>query len=206
MRAAQDREQNILRRFKVAPISPAPMLVASMVTGLLTYLPVVLLILSIAGVFYGMPFPERPVSLLALLSLGVVSFRSLGLIIASVVNSLQESHLIIQILYMPMLLLSGATFPLRILPRWAQMLSEFLPASYLVRGLQGIFVRHETLATNWVPASALCITTALSTFISIKLFRWDKTEKLRPSAKLWVLAVLTPFILIGLSRVLIPNP
>ena len=39
MRAVQEREKNILRRFKVTPISPAPILVASMVTGWLIYLP-----------------------------------------------------------------------------------------------------------------------------------------------------------------------
>ncbi len=40
MRAVQEREQNILRRFKVAPISPVPILVASLVTGLVHYLAV----------------------------------------------------------------------------------------------------------------------------------------------------------------------
>ena len=33
MRAAQDREQNILRRFKVAPITPAPLLLSSLAPG-----------------------------------------------------------------------------------------------------------------------------------------------------------------------------
>src|SRR5579884_1656424 len=39
IRATLDRETNILRRFKVAPISAAPILVSSLVTGLLNYLP-----------------------------------------------------------------------------------------------------------------------------------------------------------------------
>src|SRR5580658_4060517 len=38
MRAVQERENNILRRYKVAPISPAPLLVASTVTGLFVYM------------------------------------------------------------------------------------------------------------------------------------------------------------------------
>src|SRR5580693_611402 len=33
IRAAQERESNILRRYKVAPITPLPLLVASSVTG-----------------------------------------------------------------------------------------------------------------------------------------------------------------------------
>src|SRR5438477_101696 len=39
LRAVQERELGILRRFKVAPITAAPILVASLVTGLLAYLP-----------------------------------------------------------------------------------------------------------------------------------------------------------------------
>ena len=48
MRAVMDREANILRRFKVAPISPAPILVASIVVGLLNFIPVYVLILVLA--------------------------------------------------------------------------------------------------------------------------------------------------------------
>src|SRR5258708_16232189 len=39
IRAVVEREANILRRYKVAPISPAPILVASIVTGCALYMP-----------------------------------------------------------------------------------------------------------------------------------------------------------------------
>jgi len=45
IRAVQEREQNILRRFRVAPISPLPLLVASAMTGLIIYIPSVPLFL-----------------------------------------------------------------------------------------------------------------------------------------------------------------
>ena len=41
----------------------------------------------------------------------MIAIRSIGLIIASVVNSMQESSILVQIVYMTMLFLSGATFP-----------------------------------------------------------------------------------------------
>src|ERR1035438_7366272 len=46
---------------------------------------------------------------------------------------------------MPMLFLSGATVPAAMLPHWAQTLAQFMPASYLVSGFQGIFFRHRML-------------------------------------------------------------
>jgi len=197
MRAVQEREMNILRRFKVTPISPAPILIASMVTGWLIYLPAVLLVCGLAHGIYGMPLPERWFSLFAMITLGVFAFRSIGLILASIVNSTQESTIGIQLLYMPMLFLSGATFPTVMLPSWAQIVGQFLPATYLVTGFQSVFLRKETLAQNWPAAAALLVTMVLATFISIQIFRWEKGEKMRPAAKLWVLAVLSPFVAMG---------
>src|SRR5882757_1196674 len=54
MRAVQDRETNILRRYKVAPISPFPMLVASTVTGLVVYIPFIVVMLFLAKTRYAM--------------------------------------------------------------------------------------------------------------------------------------------------------
>jgi imidazolonepropionase-like amidohydrolase/ABC-type multidrug transport system permease subunit len=197
IRAVQEREMNILRRFKVTPISPTPLLVASLITGWLVYMPIFILVLVLAHFVYGMPIPQRPFSLFGLVSLGVLAFRALGLILASVVNSMQESQLLIQLLYMPMLFLSGATFPVSILPHWAQIISQYLPASYLVTGLQGIFFRNQSLVENWSSGLAMLVTVALATFISAQIFRWEKEERIRPTAKLWVLAALCPFIFLG---------
>ena len=44
MRLVQEREANILRRYRVTPISPLPILLASMITGWLLYLPALVMI------------------------------------------------------------------------------------------------------------------------------------------------------------------
>lgn len=197
LRAAQEREADILRRFKVTPISPTPILVASMVTGWIVFIPTIAIVMGMAHFYYGMPLPERWLSLFAMISLGVIAFRAIGLIVASVANSVQESNILVQLLYMPMLFLSGATFPVSSLPGWARVVAQFLPASYLVTGFQGVFYRKETLAANASSVAALIATTILATFVSTQLFRWEKDEKIRSSAKLWVLGVLLPFFVLG---------
>ena len=58
IRAVQEREQNILRRFKVAPIPPLPILGASLTTGLLLFIPAILLTFGLARTLYGMPMPR----------------------------------------------------------------------------------------------------------------------------------------------------
>jgi imidazolonepropionase-like amidohydrolase/ABC-type multidrug transport system permease subunit len=197
IRAAQDREANILRRYKVAPISPLPLLVTSSVTGLVIYMPYVALMLALAKWGYGMVMPRHITAVLIFVLLGVLAIRSLGLIVASVANSMQESQILVQVLYMGMLFLSGTTFPTTMFPNWLLTATQFIPATWLMTGLQGMMLRNETLFANWQAVGAMVLTTAVGLFLSVKLFRWEKEEKIRPAAKLWVVAVLLPFVLLG---------
>ena len=197
IRAVQEREANILRRYKVTPISPAPLLVASVVTGWLLYMPNVILIFTLAHFLYGMPWPRSIVSILIFVTVAIVGFRAIGLILASVVNSMQESQLVVQLIYLPMLFLSGATFPLAMFPPWLLVVTQFVPATYMVIGIQGMLLRNEGIAANLQPALALVLTACVGLFIAYKLFRWEKEEKIRASAKLWLAAVLTPFLALG---------
>lgn len=197
IRAVQEREANILRRYKVTPITPAPLLVASVVTGWILYMPNVILIFTLAHFLYGMPWPQSMGSVLLFITVAVAGFRSIGLIIASVVNSMQESQLVVQLIYLPMLFLSGATFPLAMFPPWLLTITQFVPATYMVTGIQGMLLRKEGIAANLQPMLALILTTAVGLFIGYKLFRWEKEEKIRASAKLWLAVVLTPFVLLG---------
>lgn len=197
MRAVQEREANVLRRYKVTPITPVPLLVASMTTGLILYLPTVILTLLLARSVYGMTMPGSLVSFFIFVCVASVAFRSIGLIAAAVVNSTQESMLIIQPLYFAMLFLSGATIPISVYPYWLQIVTQFIPATYLMTGVAGILQRGESVLQNWLAVIALIITALVGLVISTKLFRWEKEEKLKPTAKLWVFVVLLPFILMG---------
>src|SRR5437016_7065699 len=197
IRAVQEREMNILRRYKVTPITPAPLLVASMVTGWVIFMPYILLVLTLAHFMYHMPWPAQFGSLVAFISLGLIAFRAIGLVIASVANNMQEGTILVQLCYFPMLFLSGATIPVEIFPKIVQVISNFIPASYLVAGIRGIMLRTENLAQDWKSLAALVITAAVGLFVGIKLFRWEKEEKIRTSAKLWIAAALLPFLLLG---------
>ena len=198
MRAVQEREANILRRYKVTPISPAPLLIASTVTGWIIFMPYVFVMFGLAHFIYGMPWPKSMGSILIFVSVGIAGFRAIGLILAAVANSMQESQILIQLVYLPMLFLSGATFPLAMFPSWLLMITQFLPATYLVTGVQAMLMRDEGIMANIQPAAALLLTMVVGLFIAYKLFRWEKEEKIRNSAKLWLAVVMTPFLCLGL--------
>ena len=147
-----------------------------------------------------MPLPVHFFGLLVFISLGLIAFRSLGLVIASVANTMQEGTILVQLFYFPMLLLSGATFPSEKFPRVMQIIHNFVPATYLVRGMKNMMLKGQGLAEreNLISVVVMLITILVGTVISMKLFRWEKEEKIRGSAKLWVLVAILPFIVMGI--------
>lgn len=198
VRAIQEREMNILRRYKVTPITSGPLLAASMVTGWVIFIPSIVLLLAISHYVNYMPWPQHMVLLLVFISIALVAFRSIGLVIASVANTMQEGQILVQLLYFPMLLLSGATIPAEAFGPKVRILSNFIPATYLVKGINGMLLTDQPAYLIWLWAGALVITAIVGWMVGMKLFRWEKEEKIKGSAKLWVAAVLAPFLIMGL--------
>ena len=200
IRAIQERELNILRRYKVTPITPVPILVGSMFTGWIIFIPYILVLLLLAHFLYQMQLPVHMVQLLVFISLGLIAFRALGLVIASVANTMQEGTILVQLFYFPMLLLSGATVPESEFKGVMQIVHNFVPATYLVKGMNSMMLGHGSLfqKDNWLAAVALIVTTVVGGTVATKLFRWEKEEKIRSSAKWWVVVALLPFLVMGL--------
>ena len=84
-------------------------------------------------------------SVFILVTIGTVTFASLGLIVASVTNTMQETQIINQIIWFVFLFISGATIPFPMLPAMVQKVAVFLPATYLVSGLQRAMIDHTNL-------------------------------------------------------------
>jgi ABC-type multidrug transport system permease subunit len=129
---------------------------------------------------------------------GTVSFGSLGLVVASITNTMQETQVLNQLMWLPLIFLSGATFPLTFLPRVVQGFSVFLPATYLVTGLQQATLFAKPTTTLLVYLLSLLFWALLSFFMAAQLFRWEPETKIPRNAKLWAAATIIPFLLLGI--------
>jgi ABC-2 type transport system permease protein len=191
------REQGILRRFRLAPVGPAAMLISSIIANYVLTLPTILLELLLARLVFHVTVFGNLFGVFILCSLGVVSFASLGLIIASVMNTMQETQIINQLIWFAFLFLSGATLPLAVLPKYVQDAALFLPATYLVDATQRTMTQAVSLLSLMPHLISLTATALIAFSLSVKLFRWDSSEKVTRNAKLWALATVIPFILLG---------
>jgi ABC-2 type transport system permease protein len=192
------REQGILRRFRVAPVGPGAMLASSILSNYILTLPTVTIEFALARRIFHMQGWGNLGGVFFLITLGIVTFAALGLIIASVTNSTQETQVINQILWSAFLFLSGATLPLPMLPIWLQRFALFLPATYLVTGLERVMVARVGVTQIGAEIVALAVSAALAFFLSQQLFRWEPEAKVGPRAKALAAATIVPFLLLGL--------
>jgi ABC-2 type transport system permease protein len=191
------REQGILRRFHVSPVTATDMLASSILANYVLTLPTVLIELLFARAIFHVNTFGDPISLLVLVTVGTVSFASLGLVVASITNTMQETQVLNQLIWLPLIFLSGATLPMGYLPKSAQDVSVFLPATYLVSGLQNAVFSSFPVQKILVQLVSLAIWAVLSFFVATQLFRWEPEVKIPRRAKLWAAATVLPFLFFG---------
>jgi ABC-2 type transport system permease protein len=192
------REQGILRRFHVTPVTSADMLASSIVANYFLILPTIIIELLLAKFIFHVSAFGDLFSLFVMVTVGVISFGSMGLVIASVTNTMQETQVLNQLIWFALIFLSGATVPLSDLPKAAQAFGVFLPATYLVWGLQDAIYFSAPIWHLWKEALSLFAWALLTFFVAAQLFRWEPESKIPRRAKLWAAATALPFLLLGI--------
>jgi ABC-2 type transport system permease protein len=191
------RELGILRRFRLAPLGSGPMLASSIVANFILGVPVVFFEMLVAKYILHMASWGNIPAIFLLVMIGSATFSAFGLVVASVTNTMQETQIINQLIWMVFLFLSGATIPLAVFPGWIQRITLFSPATYLAVGLQSAATNQVVAFEILTEAAALILGLLVAFEISRRIFRWEPEAKVPARAKIWVLAALIPFLAFG---------
>jgi ABC-2 type transport system permease protein len=191
------REQGVLRRFRLSPIGPGPLLASSILSNYMLTIPTVVIEYLAARWLFGMKHWGNVPSAIILVTVGSAAFSALGLIVASVTNTMQETQVINNILWSIFFFLSGATIPLPVFPVWIQRAAFYLPATYLVSGLERALVMNTGIMGTGGDTLALIASVIVAFEVSRRLFRWEPEAKVSSRAKVWVLVAVIPFLLMG---------
>jgi ABC-2 type transport system permease protein len=105
-----------------------------MIQGMIMFVLALLLGLSFSSEF-GLGFGFL-IAVVFMFLIGL-SFVSLGIAIASKIESMEGFQMIMSFLVMPMFFLSGALYPLDTLPDWLRILTYIDPLTYGIDGLRG---------------------------------------------------------------------
>jgi ABC-2 type transport system permease protein len=166
------REKGVLRRLRTTPVSPLVVLGAQViVTFAMTSLGMLLLILA-GKLVYHVRFEGNALSVLAGFVLASLSFFGLGFILAGLMPTARTAQIVGMVLLYPMLFLSGAGFPREFLPEAIQKVSAFLPLTYVVNLLRGLWI-GEAWSQHLLDVGVLVGMLILGIIISAKTFRWE---------------------------------
>lgn len=166
------RENGVLRRLRTTPVSPLVVLAAQVIVVFtMTSLGMVLLIVA-GKLVYHIRFDGNAWSVLGGFVLSSLSFFGLGFILASVLRTARTAQIVGMVLLYPMLFLSGAGFPRELLPETIKKVSTFLPLTYVVNLLRGLWI-GEAWSQHITEVIVLVVMLVVGVLISAKMFRWE---------------------------------
>lgn len=166
------REKGVLRRLRTTPVSPLVVL-AAQVTVILAMTFLGMLLLVAAGkLIYHVRFTGNALSVLAGFMLASLSFFGIGFIIAGTMPTARAAQIVGMVLLYPMVYLSGASIPREMLPETIRKVSTFLPLTYVVNLLRGLWF-GDAWSAHITDVVVLVVMLVAGVLISVKLFRWE---------------------------------
>lgn len=188
-----EREQGILRRLRVTPATATTIVMANGVRSSVTVTASLVFQGLIARFALGVGFGAALPVVAVVLAFGIWAFVPLGLIMGSSSKDMRSAPAVGNLIFFPMIFLSGAALPTQMLPGWLQSFGLMLPTTYLVEALTGVMVRGESLTQQWLPLAVLFASGFVSLGFNNLLFRWETTQPLgarRVGAAIVALVVL----------------
>ena len=169
------REVGVFRRYLVTPVSALVVVMAHAIVALVNLAASLTLQLIVAKLAFKITVAGSILELLIVCSITALAFIPLGLIVGSVARDSRTAPAISNLLFFPMMFLSGAALPFFLLPDWIKSIARLLPATYAVEVLQGVIVRGDNLLAIAQPLFVLVLSGVVGFAMNGLLFRWEST-------------------------------
>ena len=165
------REKKLLKRFRVTPVSPVFILGVDLAMYIV-YCIVSLITLTLAGLLWGIRLRGSLLAFLGSWVITMISTLSVGMLVGGVAKDTKQASVIACILYFPMLVFSGTTLPLEIMPRAMKKLVSVFPLTQGVTMMKDAFLGVHA-GSYLLPVGVMAALTALCTLLSVRFFRWE---------------------------------
>jgi ABC-2 type transport system permease protein len=193
MHLVSERERGALRRLRVTPASAAAVVLGQYFHALFALGFALLFQLLLGKLLFRFPFSGSPVALAAMLAAGALAFVALGLVVGCVSRDTRTAPALTNLIFFPMMFLSGSAMPFFALPEWVQQVARFLPATYVNEGLQRALIQSRGVGGEYgvaAPVAALLAYGVAGLILNALLFRWESTDRLVPKRLALALLIL----------------
>lgn len=166
------REKKVLKRFMATPMSAFDLLISQIVVNFFMTVIGMIILIIVGKAIFGLHFLGEFVPIAIAFVVSVLSTFSLGLLIASVSPNARSATAIAYLVYFPSLFLTGATFPIELMPKVMANISKAIPLSYAVDLLKGVWLGNSLLEYK-TDLIALLTVFLLGITVSVFTFKWE---------------------------------
>jgi ABC-2 type transport system permease protein len=166
---ARERENGTFDQLLVTPIRPFELLIGKALPSLLIGMVQATTILLVAQLWFHIPFAGSFATLYFGFTLFLLAAVGIGLLISSVVGTMQQALLFTFVLVLPFTLLSGLTTPVSSMPRFLQQFTLINPLRYAIDQTLRIYLEGASMPNLigdfWPLSLIAAITLSASTWM-----------------------------------------
>lgn len=166
------RGKQILKRYKVTPVSPVTILLAEISMYFLYALVSLVSLFLVVNVFYKFEFRGNPFVFLAGWFIVIISLFSIGIMVGGIAKNSKSAGIVASLIYFPMLIFSGATLPYEVMPSPMQKIIDVLPLTHGIKMLKSTTLGLPT-EKLLIPVIIMVSIAGICSFVAIRFFKWE---------------------------------
>ena len=166
------RQKNLLKRLVASPMPRWQYLASFLLSRLLLLVIEVVFFLGFARLVFGVPFRGSLLQLGFLCILAALAFSCLGLLVSSRARTMEAVSGLMNLVMLPMWILSGIFFSATRFPAVIQPIVRALPLTAAIDALRGNMLQGIGLQHMLAPISVLLAWLAVPFAVSVRIFRW----------------------------------
>ncbi|MCG6989290.1 MAG: ABC transporter permease [Gemmatimonadetes bacterium] len=166
------RRRKLMKRLLASPMRRSQYLLSFIAARLVILAPEVIVLLGFAALAFGVPVRGSILSLAVVVVLGAMCFAGLGLLTASRAQTVEAVSGLMNLVMLPMWVLSGVFFSSAKFPAAMQPFIRVLPLTALNDALRGIMLQGASLASLAAPIGICVVWGSVSFAVALRTFRW----------------------------------
>jgi ABC-2 type transport system permease protein len=171
MTVTGQRQAGVLKRRRATPVPAIVLILGRTLTATAISIAAVSVMLVIADAAYDIAPPagfELPMLLGVVV--GSVCFACCGYALAGLVTSPESAGPIVQVVLLPLQLISGVYFPTDGLPDWLQTVASVFPLVHVTQALQHGMLPDPSIA--WGDLGVMALWAVGAAAVAVRTFRW----------------------------------
>lgn len=166
------RRKKLLKRLVATPMSRAEFLGSYLISRLVLLTVEVGVLLGVSILLFHVPVRGSLLAVAAIIILSALAFGGLGLLIASRAQTLEAASGLMNLVMLPMWVLSGVFFSSENFPDIVQPFIKALPLTATNDALRASMLRGTPLVSMWPEMAVMAAWTVVCFGVALKIFRW----------------------------------